>query len=184
MGLTFVTGGARSGKSTFAEKLARSYATEVLYIATAVPFDEEMQERVRKHQAQRPAEWRTVEQYAGIGSVLREAQEPVVLLDCVTVMLSNLLFAAGLNEHQPDRMAVKAIEESIAVEIENILQAVAENPTREVIMVSNELGMGLVPAYPLGRIFRDIAGRVNQKIAAASDKVYLVVSGIPVPIKS
>lgn len=218
MGLTLITGGARSGKSTFAEKLARQYAAElaqetknetpkikdsshaggdycgiskedlagdqgVLYIATAIPFDEEMRERVRKHQAQRPASWRTVEQYTGLAQVLRDAPEPVVLLDCLTMMLSNLVFEAGLDVDHPTEAAVAEVEEAIKLELASMLDAIAGMREKEVVIVSNELGMGVVPAYPLGRIFRDIAGRANQQIAAASDRVYLVVSGIPVPIK-
>lgn len=206
MGLTLITGGARSGKSTFAEKLARQYAAElaqetkdetpkikdssnaggdqgVLYIATAIPFDEEMRERVRKHQAQRPASWRTVEQYTGLAQVLRDAPEPVVLLDCLTMMLSNLVFEAGLDADHPTEAAVAEVEEAIKLELASMLDAIAGMREKEVVIVSNELGMGVVPTYPLGRIFRDIAGRANQQIAAASDRVYLVVSGIPVPIK-
>lgn len=197
MGLTLITGGARSGKSTFAEKLAKQLASEraeltrrpasdgeVLYIATAIPFDEEMRDRVRRHKAQRPASWRTVEQYTGLAKVLQDAAEPVILLDCLTVMLSNILFASGLDEDNPAPDAVAAVEQTIRLELESMLEAIAGLPGKEVIIVTNELGMGLVPAYPLGRVFRDIAGRANQLVAAASERVYLVVSGIPVPIKS
>lgn len=190
MSLTLITGGARSGKSTFAEELTKKmarwkYGTPdkgVLYIATAVPFDEEMQERIRRHQLQRPNSWRTVEQFEGLQEVIRTAQEQVILLDCVTVMISNLLFAGGLGD-EPELEQVQRLEQSITLEIRSMLEAIQIRDECEVIVVTNELGMGLVPAYPLGRIFRDIAGRVNQQIAAASDAVYLVVSGIPVLIK-
>lgn len=192
MGLTLVTGGARSGKSTFAENLIQQYAIEkgtggqtadVLYIATAVPFDDEMKERIRRHQAQRPAYWRTVEQYRDLDQVFQQASEKVVLLDCITVMVTNLLFSAGLDEERPKTEEINAVEELITQEIDQLLAEIEQNPSREVIMVTNELGMGLVPAYPLGRIFRDIAGRVNQRLATASDQVFFVISGIPTQIK-
>lgn len=192
MGLILVTGGARSGKSMFAEKLVQQYAIEkgegdqvsdVLYIATAIPFDDEMKERVRRHQAQRPAHWRTVEQYQNLDQVFQQAPEKVVLLDCITVMVTNLLFSAGLDEENPTTEEINAVEEMITREIDKMLVQMKQNPSRELIMVTNELGMGLVPAYPLGRIFRDIAGRVNQRLAAASDQVYFVISGIPTQIK-
>lgn len=190
MGLTMITGGARSGKSTFAEEQARQHAVNlnrsseegVLYIATALAFDEEMCERIRRHQRQRPAGWRTVEQFRGLKEVILRAPERVILLDCITVMLTNLLFADGLVD-EPDRQLAEELERRIAGEVQELLDAVRTRTDCEVILVTNELGMGVVPAYPLGRIFRDIAGRANQRIAAASDRVYLVVSGIPVLIK-
>lgn len=190
MSLTLITGGARSGKSTYAEKRAQQYAmiknsspdAGVLYIATAIALDAEMQERIRRHQMQRPASWRTVEQFRGLKEVILEAPERVVLLDCVTVMLSNLLFSGDIGE-DPDSELVEEIEQSIGIEVQELLEAVQMRKDCEVIVVTNELGMGLVPAYPLGRIFRDIAGRVNQRLAAASDSVYFVVSGIPMLIK-
>ncbi len=192
MGLTLITGGARSGKSTFAEKLAKEYAlkagkdgqeADVLYIATAIPYDDEMKDRIRKHQEQRPAHWRTVEAYQGLDQVAMDAKECVILLDCITVMVTNLLFAGGLDEDKPDRLQVEKIEAGIVSEIDKMLKVIAQNKDCEVILVTNELGLGLVPAYPLGRIFRDIAGRVNQRLAAASDQVYFVISGIPTMIK-
>lgn len=254
MALTLVTGGARSGKSTFAEKLVRELAerhrqqqeqadvcesardcdkeqgveqvcgpgvekevdsksgrvqclakesdnereqvrgigekieqriidSRVLYIATAIPCDDEMKDRIARHKAQRPAHWRTVEQYSELAEVLGEAQESVVLLDCVTILITNLLFAAGLDEERPVREEVERVEAEIMREIDTLLEECQRVSEREVIFVTNELGMGLVPPYPLGRIFRDIAGRANQRIAAASERVYLVVSGIPVLIK-
>ncbi|AZR74645.1 bifunctional adenosylcobinamide kinase/adenosylcobinamide-phosphate guanylyltransferase [Anoxybacter fermentans] len=188
MGLTLVTGGARSGKSKFAEKLVSHYLAlnkeeSVLYIATAVAFDEEMKERIRRHQAQRPAHWRTVEQYRGLSEVFKRSKEKVILLDCITLMISNLLFEAGLNEERPNLKEVELVEKAIVNEINEMLREIKKLKDREIILVTNELGMGLVPAYPLGRIFRDIAGRVNQRIAEVSDRVYFMISGIPTLIK-
>ncbi|MCK4261319.1 MAG: bifunctional adenosylcobinamide kinase/adenosylcobinamide-phosphate guanylyltransferase [Halanaerobiales bacterium] len=196
MGLTLVTGGARSGKSTFAEKLVKEFSIkagvngkegDVLYIATAIPFDDEMKDRIRRHQAQRPDYWRTVEAYRDLDQVIKTANENVILLDCITVMVTNLLFAGDLDEDNPDRLQVEKIEAGIMAEINvtlNAVQNISDSKEMcEVVFVTNELGLGLVPAYPLGRIFRDIAGRVNQRLAEASDQVYFVVSGIPMLIK-
>ncbi len=192
MGLTLITGGARSGKSTFAEKLVKEWSQEkennaqevgVLYIATAIPFDDEMRERIRNHQVQRPKHWRTVERYQGLDQIIAEAPEKIILLDCITVMLTNIIFSTGIDEKKPDVDQVRQIEEEIVKEIDKLISECQSQPDCELVIVTNELGMGLVPVYPLGRIFRDIAGRINQRIAASSDRVYFVISGIPTLIK-
>lgn len=183
MALTMITGGARSGKSQFAEEIALKYGNDsVLYIATSIPFDDEMKERVKKHKVRRPKEWTTVEAYKGIHDIIEKSDKKVILLDCVTVMVSNLLLEVDMTW---DDMSLKDIDEAeakISLEIEGIINA-AKKYTGHVIIVTNEVGMGLVPEYKLGRIFRDISGRMNKKIAENADDVYFMVSGIPVVVK-
>lgn len=192
MSLTMVTGGARSGKSTFAEELVNKLAlrrkeqnsnAQVLYIATAIPFDEEMKIRIQRHREQRSRDWRTIEQSEGLATVFQQAEEQIILLDCITVMLGNLLFSSGVDEEMPNMAEVAQVEKKITDQMTEILDVIKCDLTRDVVIVTNELGLGLVPAYPLGRIFRDLAGRINQKIARASDHVYFVISGIPTLIK-
>lgn len=192
MSLTMVTGGARSGKSTFAEELVSKLVlrrkgqnsnAQVLYIATAIPFDAEMKIRIQKHREQRSRDWRTIEQSEGLATVFQQAEERIILLDCITVMLGNLLFSSGVDEEMPNLAEVAQVEKKITDQMTEILDVIKRDLTRDVVIVTNELGLGLVPAYPLGRIFRDLAGRINQKIAKASDHVYFVISGIPTLIK-
>ena len=177
--LILVTGGARSGKSTFAEGLASRAAGPVAYIATAQIYDEEMRQRVDLHQERRPADWRTYEAPYGADAVLATAlQEPVqaVLFDCLTLYTSNLLLGPAAPADREQRAS------HILREIDKLL-AVARQGTATVIFVSNEVGMGIVPDNPLAREYRDVAGWVNQKVAAAADQVYLVVSGLAIEIK-
>lgn len=192
MSLTMVTGGARSGKSNFAEELVNKLVlrkkeqnsnAQVLYIATAIPFDEEMKIRIQRHREQRSRDWRTIEQSEGLAKVFQQAEERIILLDCITVMLGNLLFSSGVDEEMPNIAEVAQVEKKITDQMTEILDVIKRDLTRDVVIVTNELGLGLVPAYPLGRIFRDLAGRINQKIARASDHVYFVISGIPTLIK-
>ena len=178
--LIFVTGGARSGKSTFAEELA-ARSENVTYIATAVAFDEEMRARIRHHKERRPAHWGTVEQYKDLGRVLSDLSG-TVLLDCVTVMLTNLMMDMPVDWEKPSAEDAQRAEDSIRGQIDGIVSA-AKTRSGTLIVVTNELGMGLVPMTPFGRIFRDVAGRVNQGLAAQADEAYLLVSGIPVRLK-
>jgi adenosylcobinamide kinase/adenosylcobinamide-phosphate guanylyltransferase len=205
--ITLVLGGARSGKSTLAEKIAHKRAGNngVLYVATLQPLDAEMQARVVSHRASRPANWRTLETlYDLAGPVFAGLQaEKLVLLDCLTLWTSNLIlremmpgFApkAWIAEDLPDSELEPApnqpvadinygkLEAELAGEIEQLAAGLKERGLGLVI-VSNEVGMGLVPPYPLGRAYRDLLGRLNQRVAALSDEVFLVVAGIPVDLK-
>ncbi|MDK2805466.1 MAG: adenosylcobinamide kinase / adenosylcobinamide-phosphate guanylyltransferase [Thermoanaerobacterium sp.] len=185
MALIMVTGGVRSGKSQFAESLAVKYAGySVLYIATSIPFDDEMKERVRRHRERRPKEWETVEAYNGISDIIRSTDKKAVLLDCLTVMVSNLLLEIDMTWEEKDLEDVDRAEEKITKEVDGLINASKENDKKDVIVVTNEVGMGLVPEYKLGRIFRDISGRTNKKIAENADSVYFMVSGIPLEIKN
>jgi adenosylcobinamide kinase/adenosylcobinamide-phosphate guanylyltransferase len=182
--ITLITGGARSGKSTYAEKMASGISEKVLYIATAVAFDLEMEERIAVHRKSRPQEWSTYEGYKDIDKVIEDAAcYDVILLDCVTVMLTNLLWEfPGMSFEIPSREVLAEAEEYVGHEFKKLLGA-AGKYHGNLIMVTNELGSGLVPESPIARSFRDIAGRINQLIAAHSQEVYLTVCGIPIKIK-
>ncbi|MDP4182340.1 MAG: bifunctional adenosylcobinamide kinase/adenosylcobinamide-phosphate guanylyltransferase [Bacillota bacterium] len=182
--LTVVTGGARSGKSSFAEEIVKGISDKVLYIATANAFDDEMKHRIKKHQEQRPQSWDTLEAYRDFDKILRShlKDKEVVMLDCITVMITNIMFEECLDWNNINMIEVLKIEDSVNREINSLLEIIKDSGI-PFIMVTNELGMGLVPEFPSGRAFRDIAGKANQLLAKAADEVYLCVSGIPVKIK-
>lgn len=177
--IRLITGGARSGKSTFAETLYKD-KKDVVYIATARVADEEMKERVKLHKSTRPKNWRTYEgNYnlkEGIGS------EKHYLLDCVTVLTSNIMFDMSNNVEYIDYTLQSEIEDRIISEIENLISNITKSGYH-LIMVTNEVGDAIVPEHHVSRVFRDIQGRINQRIAARSDELYLVCCGVPVKIK-
>jgi adenosylcobinamide kinase/adenosylcobinamide-phosphate guanylyltransferase len=176
--LTLILGGARSGKSTHAEKLARERQTPVLYVATAQAGDDEMAARIAHHRAQRPASWITLEAPQAIGSAIRSSgvSAPVVLIDCLTLLASNLL--APL----PEPIECEEAERMLNAEIDDLLTNYAAGDAAWII-VSNEVGLGLVPPYPLGRIYRDVLGKANQRLAAVADEVLFMVAGLPLKVK-
>jgi len=182
--IVFITGGARSGKSDFAERIAQQKGEKVVYIATSIPCDDEMKQRITKHRARRPQHWKTFEAFKDIDEIIQQvgSDVDVILLDCVTVMVTNLLLQTGIDFEKCSLEMIDEIESEIKGEIGKILKA-AEKVNAYTIIVSNEVGMGIVPEYRLSRIFRDIAGRINQMIARKADDVYLVVSGIPMRLK-
>jgi adenosylcobinamide kinase / adenosylcobinamide-phosphate guanylyltransferase len=175
-GITLILGGARSGKSSFAEKIAREAGKSVLFIATATAGDKEMAERIRNHQASRPSEWQTLELPREIGRNLSAPIAPVVIVDCITLLISNILLT--LPEHTPS----EAVMHNIQTEIDELIAAQARLGGQWLI-ISNEVGLGLVPPYPLGRVYRDGLGFANQALAKASKSVILMVAGIPMVIK-
>ena len=178
-GLWFVTGGARSGKSRFAERLAAETGREVVYIATMEPLDEELVERVAAHRASRPARWATVEAPLDPASALREAEPAVcAIVDCLSLWVSNRLGPLG---ETPAAAALARLEGELAAEVERLIEA-ARARAGPAIVVTNEVGSGLVPAYPLGRAYRDLGGRVNQRVAAAADRAWLLVAGRPLEL--
>ncbi|HBC5382613.1 MULTISPECIES: bifunctional adenosylcobinamide kinase/adenosylcobinamide-phosphate guanylyltransferase [Citrobacter] len=180
--MILVTGGARSGKSRHAEALIAD-SPQVLYIATSQIFDEEMAARIQHHRDGRPPHWRTAECWRHLDALITpdNAPEEAILLECITTMVTNLLFAMG-GDTDPDNWDYAAMELAIEDEIRTLIDACQRCPA-QVVLVTNEVGMGIVPENRLARHFRDIAGRVNQRLAAAADEVWLVVSGIGVKIK-
>jgi len=181
--IIYITGGARSGKSSLAEKIALTDYDTRTYLATAIPYDHEMKDRIKKHLLQRGTEWKTVEGYRSIPKLLEKVeQNQVVLLDCLTNMMSNLLLDNHVDWDMVKPEEVNKMENEILIEVEELLDYIKKSES-DFIIVSNELGMGLVPPYPLGRYFRDISGRVNQKVASVSDEAYLVVSGLKLKLK-
>ncbi len=181
MNLILVTGGARSGKSRFAESLAAQAAKAnpkpgrfpVTYIACGVPTDEEMVRRIACHREDRPQGWETIECPSGVGDRLSRLSSPVVLLDCITTLVSNVILAC---EAEVD--ALRAAE----TELTALIDAVQAFDGM-FIAVTNEVGSGLVPSTPLGRWFRDAQGFANQRLAEAATRVIMLVSGIPLELK-
>lgn len=189
-----VTGGARSGKSSFAERWCMKHAKSGTYVATAQAFDDEMRERIALHQLQRTEsgfQWHTAEEPLQLVKLLEaldnitmfsdesmsndESIKPsIVLVDCLTLWLSNVLITS---EHKPD------VDELVMSEIDALVEA-ASNYSGDLVMVTNEVGSGIVPEYPLGRKYRDLAGILNRRIAQVSDQVFLVTAGIPIELKS
>lgn len=183
---TLVTGGARSGKSTFAEKYAAHLGLPVIYIATAQVYDDEMARRIEKHRLQRPEHWQVIEEPYAIHNALTEIQneDAVILVDCVTLWLTNLLLNAL--KPSPDSDFSEALtseaEENILSEVQKVA-LLAQKITPHVIMVTNEVGQGIVPENALARAYRDLAGRANQLLARQADLLYWVIAGYPVEIK-
>ncbi len=165
---TLVLGGVRSGKSRYAQQLAER-ASRVTFVATAeLRDDDEMRAKIQRHQAERPAHWQTVEEALELARAVRSADGEIVLIDCLTMFASNLL------EHLE--------AQGIAAQIDALCSAISAAAC-PVILVSNEVGSGVVPAYALGRRFRDLLGEINQKVAAAADNVVLLVAGLPLVLK-
>lgn len=189
MVVVLVTGGARSGKSTFAETYAARLGDQGLYVATAVPFDEEMRKRVELHRRRREEaadgglRWKTLEEPLRLPERIEALDfeynvyrtgHTVVLVDCLTVWLTNVLMQW---EDQPDA------EERCMERVEALVQSLLRFQGN-IVLVTNEVGLGIVPATPLGRLFRDAAGRMNQRVAAVCEQVFLVTAGIPIELKS
>ena len=179
---TFITGGARSGKSRFAELLAAHAKRPVIYIATAQILDDEMALRVKQHQQQRPSTWRLIEEPLNIRDTLIQLKDEdgIILLDCVTLWLTNLLLAGP--SQNDNELFSNELEPQILDLVKEVAQ-LAREIKPQVIFVSNEVGQGIVPEYPLARAYRDLAGRSNQILAHSADQVYLVVAGFPIEIK-
>lgn len=191
--IVLVTGGARSGKSAFAEEQLAD-REEVCYIATGLPRgeDPEWQERIRLHQERRPASWTTQEQYAGLADWLREQSHPIYLLDCATLLTSNRLFDL-IAQHFPDKLELtekhflSRQEQSFLLQLleeewEELLFAIHQTDA-ECWIVTDEVGLGIVPETRLGRFFRDVQGKINQLIAKEASEAYLVICGLAQQLK-
>ncbi len=184
--MILITGGARSGKSNVAEKLAYQFAGQqgnVLYIATSLLLDDETERRVAIHRKQRPCHWHTYEGYRNLGTLINEKAPgyQVILLECITTMLSNLLFDYAANK-PIETLCFATLEKKVNWQLDQLLTA-CHTSQCHVIIVTNELGLGIVPENRLARHFRDIAGRANQKLAECAETVHFVVSGIDIKIK-
>ncbi len=193
--LLLITGGARSGKSRYAEERVRELwaapgetpVGSVLYVATCEALDDEMRERVRHHQERRPPSWHTLESSESVGARILETAAALpdlrgVLLDCVTLLVSACMARTITDWDHISLETAEQVESLAREEAACLLQAAAQLPC-PLLLVTNELGMGLVPEYPAGRLFRDVAGRVNQQLAEQADEVVLCVSGIPVQLR-
>ena len=176
-----VTGGARSGKSQFAQEMALRLEQPVLFVATAEVGDDEMQCRISEHRKARPAGWRTLEATAHIGRQIEQStgNAQTVLIDCITLLVSNIVTGSCLPDGQVD---TGKVEEKLNTEIEELIRCIQQAKTT-FIMVTNEVGLGLVPVNPMGRLYRDLLGKANQRLARQADEVYLMVAGLPVRVK-
>jgi adenosylcobinamide kinase/adenosylcobinamide-phosphate guanylyltransferase len=181
--LTLVTGGARSGKSVFAERLAAQGRAPVLYLATATIGDDEMRARVERHRHRRPAAWRTLEAPVGVGPAVARLGPGIgtVLLEDLGLLVSNLLFRVTGGD-EPSARTDEELDAAVAGELADLHHARAAGGW-DLIVVTNEVGLGIVPATPVGRVFRDALGRANQLLAAPADAVYLLVAGQPLRVK-
>ena len=172
--MILLLGGARAGKSAYAMRLARdrerASGNEVCFIATAQGLDEDMTKRIARHRAERPTNWRTIEEPCQIDEALRQAGEArIVIVDCLTLFVSNWLMRHE-DEHECEQFVRRITRNFLAL---------ARSRQQTIICVSNEVGLGIVPDTALGRVFRDLLGRVNQEFATAADEVYLLIAGLP-----
>lgn len=190
-----ILGGARSGKSTFAQSLAKRLRESVLFVATGEPLDEEMASRIEEHKKMRPKNWRTLEIATNVGQKLQDQikDADVVLLDCITLLVSNILTkedkkpfsspSKGEDEGEGENTeAIPEAEKQVMAEMEDLIDCIDKHECN-FIVVSNEVGLGLVPDNKLGRVYRDLLGKANQLLAQHATEIYFMVSGIPVKIK-
>lgn len=183
-GLTLVIGGARSGKSAYAVELATAVGRSTLYVATAEPIDAEMKARIRRHRRQRSQTWRTLEEPLAFARRIAAEAEPgdTVIVDCLTVWLGNLLEKGIGDASNPGAAETRRVRRQALGELA-LLCELPKKKRVNLIVVSNEVGAGLVPPYPLGRVYRDLLGEANQFVAHRAAKVVLLVAGIPVDLK-
>lgn len=175
--MILILGGARSGKSAYAQSLIEGNGGQVLFVATATAGDEEMASRIRAHIVNRPRHWKTLEAPLHVGDAIQKTEQTEwILLDCVTLLISNLMMS------MPEALDEKEVLMVVQQEIDELIAAYQSHPGRWVI-VSNEVGLGLVPPYPLGRYYRDALGRANQQLAKVADKVIFMMAGIAMKIK-
>ena len=177
------SGGARSGKSEFAERLALATEGRKAYVATGQAFDEEMIDRIKKHQERRGEIWNNFEVPLHLAKEWQNISQTadVILIDCLTMFTTNHMMAHGSIQGQQD---ANQLEATVLAELETLLASIKSCEGKIVIFVTNEIGLGIVPDNKLARYFRDIAGRVNRTVAMAADKLYLTISGVTIELKS
>jgi len=177
------SGGARSGKSEFAERLALATKGLKAYVATGQAFDEEMVDRIKKHQERRGKIWNNFEVPLHLADEWENISQSadVILIDCLTMFTTNHMMAYGSIRGQED---ANSLEQTILSELDTLLDSIQSCEGKTVIFVTNEIGLGIVPDNKLARYFRDIAGRVNRAVASVADKLYLTISGVTIELKS
>src|SRR4029079_12959083 len=178
--ITLILGGARSGKSSYAQSLAEESGKSVTFIATAQALDDEMSARIQKHRAERPANWETLEIQFDIAACVEQIKSKVVILDCITLLISNLLMQFVKDDLVDETPFMLAVRKEIN-ELTSTLRA--QGQEQDWLIISNEVGLGLVPPYQMGRVYRDAIGWANQQLAREADKVIFMVAGIPTKVK-
>jgi adenosylcobinamide kinase / adenosylcobinamide-phosphate guanylyltransferase len=177
-----ITGGARSGKSSYAQEIAFKEHKKTLFVATAEAGDEEMAERIRSHKRNRPADWKTLETPSAVGKAIlaNSGGAEIIIIDCITMLVNNIF--AGYADYSKDTVNAARVESEVTREIQELI-ACFSKINAGFIIVTNEVGLGLVPANPIDRLYRDILGKANRMLAEKADTVYLMVSGLPVKVK-
>ena len=177
-----IIGGARSGKSHFAQELALKPGVPVLFVATAIAGDDEMRERIEKHRKARPPAWSTLEVTTHIGAEIKQrvGRARVVIVDCITLLVNNIFSQYSDQSGEPINLPL--MEKELVKEVDELVDCI-NGINASFIVVTNEVGLGLVPANRPGRLYRDWLGRINQVLAEQSDEVYLMMAGIPLLIK-
>ncbi len=177
-----ITGGARSGKSRLAQELALKSGKPVLFVATAWAGDEEMRQRIEDHRKARPMTWSTLEVTTHVGNQIRQSigESQVVIVDCITLLVSNIL--NQYIDQVSEQVDASLVEQEVTREIEELVTCI-NSVSATFILVTNEVGLGLVPANRIGRLYRDLLGKANQRLAQQANEVYLMVAGLPVLIK-
>ena len=180
--LVLITGGASSGKSHFAQELALKLGETVLFVATAEAGDEEMRQRIEGHKRRRPAAWCTLEVTSDVGKQILEkiGEAQVVIVDCITLLVNNIF--SQYSDETGEQIDAPLIEKGVVAEIGELIECI-NRLDASFIIVTNEVGLGLVPANRLGRLYRDLLAKANRMLAQAADEVYLMVAGLSVPVK-
>lgn len=175
-------GGARSGKSRYALEYARRKAANVLFVATATAGDEEMRQRIEAHKKERPGGWRTLEAYEKVAAQIEAnaGGADLIIIDCVTLLVNNVFCRFDINRF--DTVVEDVLEKEVMEEIGHLLETFEKVPA-SFLIVSNEVGFGVVPETRMGRLYRDLLGKANQILASSADEVYCFVAGIPLQVK-
>ena len=177
-----IIGGAGSGKSHFAQELAPKLGEPVLFVATAEAGDEEMRQRIEQHQRARAAAWSTLEVTTQVGSQIEQkiGDAQVVIVDCITLLVNNIF--SQYSDQSGEQIDTPLIESKLMAEVSELIECI-NRVDASFLIVTNEVGLGLVPANRMGRLYRDLLAKANQMLAQAADEVYLMVAGLPLPIK-